>query len=117
MSLRIKKINELIKRELGKAILKELNFQDRVLVTLTRAETSIDLGAVKVYIGVIPEEKNPEIMKILQKNVWALQQILNKKLKIKKVPKILFKEEKTTKEAEKIERILEQIKKEENRKP
>jgi len=110
MPWRIKKVNELIKRELGKIILKEFNFQKGALVTLTKVKTSIDLGTVKVYISVIPEDKKKEITKKLEDNIWGIQQILNKKLTIRKVPKIVFLEDEGSEKAEKIREVLERIK-------
>jgi len=44
-----KKVNELLKRELGKIILKEGNFPKNVLVTITQVQTSKDLREVKVF--------------------------------------------------------------------
>ncbi len=114
MTLRNKKINELIKRELGKIILKEVNFQENILVTITEVKTSSDLDIADTYLGCIPEEKTKEVISILEKKIWFIQQFLNKKLKMRKIPKIIFKEDKLLKKAENIERILEKIKKEKN---
>jgi len=114
MSRRIQRVNELIKRELSKIILDELDVEEGVLVTVTRVDTSVDLGAVKVYISIIPEENIKEIMDILQKNIWRFQKILDKKLKMRKVPRIMFREERKTREADRIERILESLKNKEN---
>lgn len=111
-SERIKKINSLIKEELAKIILKEIEFPKGVLVTLTRVETTKNLDECKVFISCFPEEKWKEISKILESQIFFIQKTLDERLVMKKVPKIIFVEEKKTAEAARIEAILEKLKKE-----
>jgi ribosome-binding factor A len=111
MSKRIQRVNALIKRELSQLILKELDFPLDILVTLTRVETTSDLRDTNVWISIIPDEKNEKIIEILDKNIYFLQQKLNKRLKMRLLPKIKFLEEKKTKEASRVEEILERLKK------
>jgi len=110
MSKRIQRVNALIKRELSQLILKELDFPLDILVTLTRVETTSDLRDTNVWISIIPDEKNKKIIEILDKNIYFLQQKLNKRLKMRLLPKIKFLEEKKTKEASRVEEILEKLK-------
>ena len=111
MSDRIKKINILIKRELGRIILKEISFPKNILTTITRVETLKDLRESRVFVSVFPERETKEILKILERKIYNLQQILNKRLKIKYVPKIKFFEDKELEEAQKIDGILDKIEK------
>ena len=80
MTQRILRLNELIKKELGQIILKEMEFSENVLVTITRVETSQDLEAAKVFISVFPEKLALVTLKVLQAKIYNLQQILNRKL-------------------------------------
>lgn len=82
-----------------------------VLVTLTRVETLPNLIESKVYISVMPEDKTADVLDILRKIVYFLQQKLNKRLGMRPIPKIMFVEEKATKEAGRVEELLEKIKK------
>lgn len=109
MNNRIARINELIKKELGKLIQEKVEFLGESLTTITRVETVSNLSEAFVYISVIGENKK-QAMNILQKNIYQLQKELNKKLNMRPVPKIIFREEKETENAEKIEQILEKIK-------
>jgi ribosome-binding factor A len=111
---RILSLNELIKRQIGEIILRQIDFPPGIFMTITRVETSSNLIQAKVYISVIPEEKEGKIIKILNRQIFEIQKIINDRLKIRPVPKIIFTEEKKTKEAAKVEEILEQIKKENN---
>lgn len=115
MSNRIHQVNQLIKKELSQIILREIDFLPNVLVTLTRVETSANLYQSKIYISCLPEQETKKALEILSSQVWHLQQLLNKRLRMRPVPKIIFFEEKETVEAGKIEKILESIKKDKNR--
>lgn len=111
-SLRIKKINELLKRELGKIILKEIDFPQGVLVTLTKVETSKDLALARVFISAIPEKETKPALQTLNRAVYFLQQKLNRRLLMRPVPRIEFCQDKEMQRQVKIDRILEKIKKE-----
>lgn len=113
MKKRIARVNQLIKKELSQILLREGEFPKDVLVTITRVETTVNLRESKVFLSVWPEEKRKKFLENLSKKVYFLQQKLNQRLKIKIIPKILFLEEKRMAEAEKIEKILEKLKKEE----
>ena len=113
MSKRIPQVNQLIKEELSQIILKEIDFSRDILVTITRVETTKDLISAKVFISVMPEEKSSLVFATLNHQIYFLQQKLNKRLKMRPIPKIEFREEKTTVEAAKIEEILAKLKKEE----
>jgi len=110
LSRRIPRVNQLIKKELGQLLLKEFSFPGNVLVTITRVETSVDLSQARVYISVIPKDKVQNVLEILEKLIYYLQQKLNKRLKMRPIPRIRFVEEKKTSEAERIEELLEEIK-------
>ncbi len=118
MSRRILQINQLIRQELSQMILREIEFPKEVLVTITRVETSLDLRKAKVYISVMPvlstgkpnKKHISEVLQILNKNIYNLQQKINKKLQMKTVPKIEFKEEKQINKSLRIEELLKQIK-------
>ena len=111
MSKRIQRVNQLIKKELSQILLREVEFPSGVLVTVTRVESSFDLNQAKVYISCLPEEKTPIVFQILNRRIYELQQELNHRLRMRPIPRIKFVEEKETKEAGKIEEILEELKK------
>ncbi|MBZ9572060.1 30S ribosome-binding factor RbfA [Patescibacteria group bacterium] len=111
MSKRIQKVNELLKRELSQILLREAEFPQNTLVTITRVEASVDLREAKVFFSVIPESQIKEILQILNREIYKFQQKINKRLKMRPVPKIKFFKEIKTSEAARVEEILEKIKK------
>jgi len=120
MSNRLQRVNALIKSELSRILLKEIDFSKDVLVTITRVESSPNLSEAKIYISVIsaslsqskPENNIDEVFKILNKRIYNIQQNLNRRLKIRPIPRIEFKKEEKTEKAARIEELLEQLKKE-----
>jgi ribosome-binding factor A len=90
MSQRLERVNELLRQEISKLLLREIDFVD-ILVTVTNVNTSPDLKQAKIKITVLPTEKGEQVLRIIQRNIFHLQQELNKKLHLKSVPKIRFK--------------------------
>jgi len=81
-------------------------------VTLTRVKATPNLQQAKVYISVMPEERRKEALKLLQKEIYGIQQLLNKRLNMRPVPRIEWVLETKTREAQEIEVLLDKIKKE-----
>ena len=111
MTNRISRVNQLIRKELSQIVLREVEFPQGVLVTLTRVETISNMSESRVYIGCLPESQREKILSILKSVIWHLQQLLNKRLRMRPIPKIVFLEEKETSEAGQIEGVLEKLKK------
>jgi ribosome-binding factor A len=111
-SYRLSQVNHLLKDEVSKIILKEVEFPKDVLVTITRAEVSPNLGQAKIYVSVLPENFAQKVLKILERKIFPIQKKLNQRLNMKIVPQIIFVEEKETVKAGRVEELLEQIKKE-----
>lgn len=122
MVKRIQQVNQLLKRELSQIILKEVEFPTDILVTVTRVETSPNLNQAKVYVSVMSfgqriffkrdlEKPNQKVIETLNRKIYDLQQKINKRLKMRPVPRIKFIEEKETKRAGRVEELLEKIKK------
>ena len=112
-SQRIQRVNQLIKRELSQLLLREANFPKNILVTITKVITSPNLIESRVFISVVPERNITKALAILNRQIYDLQQKINRRLRMRPVPRIKFLEDKETAEAGRIEEILEELKKEE----
>jgi ribosome-binding factor A len=106
MSFRIEKINSLLVQEISAVLLREIEFPQGVLVTIIKAKTTDDVKEAKIFISVLPFEKSDQVLDILRNNIYHIQQLLNKKLRMKPVPKIFFKIDASEEEAYKVERAL-----------
>jgi ribosome-binding factor A len=111
MSNRILQINELIQKELGQIILREVEFPKNTLVTITRVETSPDLSQAKVYVSCLPDNQGDRMIHVLKRQGYHIQHKLNKRLETRIIPRIRFVKELKTMQAGRIEQILDKIKK------
>ena len=109
MSERIARLNELLKREISETLLKQEGFDREILMTVTRVDISPDLSEAKVFISVMPEERREKVLDSLRKNIYHIQQEVNNKLFLKKIPRIVFHEEKAVEEAARIEELISEI--------
>lgn len=87
---RLDRINELIRQELSQILLKKIDLDLGILITIIDVKTSIDLQQASVLVSIFPSEKSRIIFEKLQKNIFHLQQMLNKRLKMRPVPRIKF---------------------------
>lgn len=107
---RIERINELIKESLAKIIQEEADTPPGVFLTVVKVDTSRDLRYARVFVSVFPEKKFQKTIEILGKKIYSIQGALNKKLHMKPLPRIEFVADKTEAEADKIEKLLKEIK-------
>jgi ribosome-binding factor A len=111
MSKRIQRVNQLIKKELSKILLKEVDFPKNILLSITRVDASVDLRIARVYISYLPEKETKKAFKILNQLIYNFQQKLNKRLNMRPIPRIKFIQDKEIKKTARIEELLEEIKK------
>lgn len=105
MNHRSERVANLIQAELSKLIARELDFNG-ALVTVTRVEVDAKLEGAKIRIGVIPKERADEAMRVLASRAGALQHLLNRKLNIKPMPRIVFVRDLGAESAAEVERLL-----------
>src|SRR3972149_12054491 len=108
---RLEKLNEQLKEELSKIILREMDFSNETLVTITRVETSDTKLACRVFISILApgDEAEDEILSELIRRSGFIQRILNRRLRIRPVPKIRFLIDTEEKKRERIEKLLSEI--------
>ncbi len=109
MSRRIEQVNKLIREEISKLFLREIEFPKGVIVTVARVKTSEDLKYAQIFVSVLPFKYSQEILKLLERNAPHLQSLLGGKLTIKFTPKISFTLDTTEEEVGEIEEILKEI--------
>ncbi|MFA5069773.1 MAG: 30S ribosome-binding factor RbfA [Patescibacteria group bacterium] len=107
---RLNQVNQLIQREIADIILKEIDFPPGCLVTVTRVKTSVDIAFARVCLSVLPVSFAGRVLKILEKNIYHLQQVLNKRLVMRTVPKIMFRLDLAEQEVERVNKLLDKIK-------
>ena len=106
---RNEKVSALVRDEIGAILLHELDLTVDALVTVTRAVLSEDGAHVRVFVSVLPENLAEIVLKEITKNIYNYQQLLNKQLRIRPVPKMYFVIDDTEAEASKIEKLIDSV--------
>lgn len=114
-SRRILKVNELIKREVGKIILDVIDDPRFGFVTIARVETTPDLAEARIFLSYVGTKKQEEgISQVIQENIYEIQNRLNHTLEMKNVPKLVFDFDYAARHAARVEELLKEIKDESN---
>ncbi|KKW22492.1 MAG: Ribosome-binding factor A [Parcubacteria group bacterium GW2011_GWA1_51_12] len=98
--------NDLIRGELGKIIDRDIDLPEGSLLTITRVITSPDLHYADVFFSVMPHTNEVESLEILAKRIGGIQHSLNRKLRMRPVPRIKFVLDIEQKRADRIEKLL-----------
>jgi ribosome-binding factor A len=101
MSFFKEKLDSILQKEISRAILKEIDNKE-FLITVTKVKTSSDLSKSEVFLTIFPDHKEKEALGLLNKNVVQIQKVINKRVKVKYVPMIVFKIDKGAKNLYKI---------------
>jgi len=91
MSLRLQRVRELLKREIGEVIRRELPVAEAGLININDVMVSADLHSALVYVGIFgtPEQKKRgEAM--LRKQRKRIQGMVGKSVVLKYTPQIRF---------------------------
>ncbi len=106
---RAERVSELIRRELGSIIAKEVDFAPGTFVTITDVDVDKKLMHAAVGVSVIPSGRAEEALAALGRRAGALQRLLLKRINIKPMPLISFVPDRGLENAAEVERILGKI--------
>ena len=109
MEYQQQKIEAILKREIGTIILRDVEIPIDRIMTIMEVSVTKERYHAKIFISVFPDRLFDDTLEILNKNIYYIQKTLNKRLKIKPVPQIVFKTDKEAKEMAKVNEILERI--------
>ncbi len=89
MNYRPLRVQKLIREELSKIIIRELEFGG-ALATITEVTVDKKLETAEVSVSVMPAGAAAKVLKTLTANTPRLQHLLMKKINIKPMPRIHF---------------------------
>jgi ribosome-binding factor A len=105
MNFRPERVGKLIREELSKMILREVELP--ALVTITEVEIDKKLDGARVQLSVIPSAQGENVLKILKAHAGQFQYLLLRKINIKPMPRITFALDHGLENAAKVEKLLE----------
>ena len=109
-SRRIDKINNLLREEIAKILIGETEIPEGNLITITKVSVSTDAHYATIFISILGKDAR-ESLENIEKNTYHIQQRLNRRLKMRPVPKIKFTIDKEEKKREIVERVLAKLNK------
>lgn len=87
---RIRQVNELLKKNIGEIIAREIELPLDVFITITKVETARDLKHAKVFVTVLPDNKRVSTIRLIERRTGLVHRLLFKRLQIKFIPTIRF---------------------------
>lgn len=102
---RIEKLNILFRDEIASIVDREIEFDIGTFVTITRVVISSDARHATVYISVLGGGEQ-DALASLEKNVYHIQQMVNRAVRMRPVPKIRFVIDEDERRREEVERSL-----------
>ena len=99
------RINDLILEELAAAVNREVGIEN-ALITITYVECSPDLKQAKVGFSVLPDNLTGTALRKLNASTSQIVGILRSRIKLRKMPHLIWEFDATEKEASKIEKLI-----------
>jgi len=113
------RVGELVKQNLGELFIRneaKIPSINSKLITVTEVRMTPDLKTARVYVIPLGGADMEETVRILTEYSHLVRKALSKRLDIKFLPKLTFIEDASFEYAEKIERIIKRIKKDDKEK-
>ncbi len=110
MSLRMQRVRELLKREIGEVIRRELPVAEAGLININDVMVSADLHSALVYVGIFgTEQQKKHGSALLQKNRKRIQGLVGKAVVLKYTPQIRFIVDDSIERGNRVLEILEEL--------
>lgn len=106
---RIEKLKNLLREQISGILDREIDFPEGTIITVTKVSLSPDVHYATIFFSILGKDPK-NALEILQKNVYNIQQMLNRKVRMRPVPKIRFALDEGEMEREKVEKSLAKLK-------
>ena len=111
-SHRLLRVRELLKREIGEAIRREIPVQQAGLVTVNDVDVAGDLKNARVYLGFLgTTEQKKTAFDLLNKNRTRIQSFVAKTVVLKYTPRLKFFIDESVDRGSRVLRIIEELEK------
>jgi ribosome-binding factor A len=110
MSLRIQRIRELLKRELGEMLRREIPVGEAGLVSVNEIDVSKDLHAATVFVGVLGSaEQKKRAATLVEQNRRRFQAMIARSVVLKYTPQLRFVVDDSIERGHRVLEILEEL--------
>ncbi len=111
MSRRTDRVNELLREELGELVqfhVKDPRVEGR-FVSVTGVDVSPDLKHADVFVSCLRSEEGPEAVEGLQHSASFLHEQLVSRLRMRAVPKLTFKLDRSMETADRLSNLIREV--------
>ncbi len=109
-SLRLQRVRELLKREIGEVLRRELPVGDAGLITVNDVAVSGDLHAATVYVSILGKpEQQKNALQMLQKNRKRIRGLVGRAVILKYTPELRFVVDESIEKGNRVLKILEEL--------
>ena len=109
-SLRLQRVRELLKREIGEVIRREIPVGEAGLITVNDVNVSGDLHQATVYIGILGNaEQQRRGLEKLHQNRKRIQGLVGRAVILKYTPQLRFKVDESVEHGNRVLRIIEEL--------
>ncbi len=112
-SRRQKRVASLIKEEVSRLLIEEIQSSFSGLITVTRVEMTADLKTAHIYLSIYGTEQEQAILELLDKKKGFLRKSVASKVKLKYNPMLIFSTDPSPEYQSRIDRLLDDMKKNE----
>lgn len=109
MARRIEQLNELLQREIGAIIARDVEFPKGTMVTILSVRTAGDLKNATLTVSIFPDHKRGDILRILRKQTQHIELLLQGRLPIHHIPLLTWSIDTTEQKAEEVETLLDNL--------
>jgi ribosome-binding factor A len=110
MSLRLERVRELLKREIGAVIRRELPVQEAGLINVNDLEVAPNLKNATVFIGILGgKAQKDKGMEMLAKNRKRIQGLVARGVVLKYTPRLRFVLDESVERGNRVLKILEEL--------
>ena len=113
MSIKTERLAHVLAKEISEILMLEIKDQDIKFVTITHVDLSSDLSYAKVYCTVLDDEKRDKCIRDLNNAKGFIRnELIKRKLEMRKIPELSFIYDESIEYGNKIEKIIQEIHKE-----
>ena len=113
MSIKTERLANVLLKEISNIIMLEIKDEDIKFVTITHVDLSSDLSYAKVYCTVLNDEMKDKTIKGLNNAKGFIRnELIKRKIEMRKIPELSFVFDESIEYGNKIEKIIEEIHKE-----
>ena len=113
-AIKIERLNHAMQEEISKILMLEIKNEDIKFVTITGCDISNDLSYCKVYFTVLDQSQKKKMTELLNKAAGFIRGEVSQRIEMRHTPELKFIYDESIAYGEHMDKIMDQLQKEEN---